>query len=134
MIKFILDRRISFTFSLASIVYGFYHFFNQNILLHSDVYKPLNTMFGAIGGGLFGLIFIVFGSLKIIGLFADIVALKLPMYFALLAMWSILGICFLISSLQGYQNAGWIYAFTIVVLSTSILTNNTVIIKEGENY
>lgn len=132
MIKFILDRRMSFTFSIASIVYGFYHFFNQTVLNGTNAYKALSIIFGVIGGGWFGLIFVVLGTLKLIGLIADITILKLPMYFALLSLWLLLGICFFVSFLQGNLNPSWIYTFTIAVLSSGILTNTSGIIKGAE--
>ena len=132
MIKFILDRRMSFTFTVTSIVYGLYHFFNQSLLNEESAYKTLSVLFGIIGGGWFGLIFVILGTLKIIGLIADITILKLPMYFALLALWTILGVCFFISFLQGNLNPSWIYTFAITGLSSGILTNTSGITKGAE--
>lgn len=129
MIKYILDRRMSFVFSLSSIGYGFYHIFNPNVINEYSSYETLSFVFGFIGGGWFGLIFVLLGTLKLIGLIFDITILKLPMYFALLPMWVILGVCFFISFLQGNLNPSWIYTFTIAGLSSGILTNTSSIIK-----
>lgn len=129
---FIVERRASFAFTVGSIAYGLYHFFNHNVLINTDAYHILGNVFGYIGGRHFGLIFIILGLFKLYGLFADKAIFKIPMYFALLALWIVLGICFFISFLFGGQNASWIYAFIISALSTSILSTNAVVIKEED--
>lgn len=128
---FISERRASFSFAIGSIAYGFYHFFNKNILIQADAYKILDELFGVIGGRYFGLVFIILGILKLYGVIFDKPHLKIPLYFSLLFIWIILGICFFIAHIKGYQNAAWIYALIISGLSTSILTTKSVIIKEG---
>lgn len=130
---FIAERRASFSFTIGSIAYGFYHFFNRNILVNADAYKVIDKLFGFIGGKYFGLVFIVLGLFKLYGVIFDKPFFKIPIYFALLFLWITLGICFLIAFIEGYPNAAWIYTFIIAGLSTSILTTNTVIIKEGSD-
>lgn len=129
---FVVERRASFSFTIGSLAYGLYHFFNRNILFLSDAYEVLDEVFGFIGGRYFGLIFIILSALKLYGLVADKNLFKLPMYFALLALWIILGICFLLASLEGNENAAWIYCFTISSLSTSMLTSSALPFKEGD--
>ena len=130
--KYINKRSSSFTFSLSSIVYGFYHFFNSNILSYSNAYAAINTIFGFIGGRYFGLMFIVIGTLKVIGLIINNVHLKLPLYFVLLFLWLFLGTCFLITFIDGSTNPSWIYCFTIALMSTNILKahQQEIIIKD----
>ena len=130
---FIVERRASFSFTIGSIAYGLYHFFNRNILVNTDAYKVLDKLFGFIGGKYFGLVFIVLGFLKLYGIVSDKTIFKIPLYFALLFLWIILGVCFLIAYLEGYPNAAWIYTFIIAGLSTNILTTTSVIIKEGSD-
>jgi len=126
---FISERRASFSFTIGSIAYGGYHYFNQQILIETKAYAVANNLFGFIGGKYFGLVFIVLGLLKLYGLIFDNPFLKLPIYFALLFLWIILGICFLVAFIDGNQNAGWVYSFIIAALSTSVLMTNTTVIK-----
>lgn len=37
--SFVVQRRASFSFTLGSIAYGFYHYFNQNVLISSNACK-----------------------------------------------------------------------------------------------
>lgn len=129
---FVVQRRASFSFTIGSVAYGFYHYFNQYVLATSGAYKVLDSVIGLIGGRYFGLAFVTLGTLKIYGLITDNPKLKIPIYFALLFLWLLLGVCFLLSYLNGSQNAAWIYSFIIAALSTSILSSNAVVIKEDE--
>ncbi len=128
---FVKDRRASFSFTLGSIGYGIYHFFNGNVLAYSDAYFALDKILGILGGRYLGILFVFLGSIKLVGLFTDNIYLKLPIYFALLFMWVLLGVCFLISFLQGFQNAAWVYCFMIAALSTSVIPSNP-LIYQGE--
>ncbi|SFE31970.1 hypothetical protein SAMN04487887_1102 [Enterococcus casseliflavus] len=116
---YINKRSTSFSFSLGSIAYGFYHFFNSNILSYSNAYAAINNIFGFIGGRYFGLII-------------DNVYLKLPLYFVLLFLWLLLGSCFLVTFIYGSTNPSWIYCFTIALMSTNILKahQQEIIIKD----
>ena len=129
---YINKRSTSFAFSLGSIAYGFYHFFNSNILSYSNAYAAINNIFGFIGGRYFGLMFIIIGALKVFGLIIDNVYLKLPLYFVLLFLWLLLGSCFLATFIDGSTNPSWIYCFTIALMSTNILKVNQqeIIIKD----
>lgn len=130
---YVKDRRASFSFTIGSIGYGCYHFFNSKILIHSDAYKVLDALFGFVGGRFFGLVFIVIGCLKLYGIIFDKTMFKLPPYFALLFLWIMLAICFFISFLQGNQNSLWIYSFIIAFMSTSILMPVTAMVEEDED-
>ncbi|WP_092092095.1 hypothetical protein [Pisciglobus halotolerans] len=130
---YVKDRRASFSFTIGSVGYGCYHFFNSKILIHSDAYKTLDALFGFVGGRFFGLVFIVLGCLKLYGIISDKTMFKLPLYFALLFLWFTLAICFFISFLQGNQNSLWIYSFIIVGMSTSILMPVTTVIEGEDN-
>ena len=76
---YINKRSTSFVFSLGSIGYGLYHFFNTNILSYSNAYAAINNIFGVVGGRYFGLMFIIIGALKVFGLIIYNVYLKLPL-------------------------------------------------------
>lgn len=130
---YINKRSTSFAFSLGSIGYGFYHFFNSNILSYSNAYAAINNIFGFIGGRYFGLMFIIVGALKLIGLIIDNVYLKLPLYFVLLFLWILLGLCFLITFLEGSTNPSFIYCFIIAAESTNIIKSHQqeIVIKDG---
>lgn len=125
-------RSTSYAFSIGSITYGFYHFFNSNILSYSNAYAAINNIFGFIGGRYFGLMFIIIGALKVFGLIIDNVYLKLPLYFVLLFLWLLLGSCFLVTFIDGSTNPSWIYCFTIALMSTNILKahQQEIIIKD----
>lgn len=118
---YINKRSTSFAFSIGSIGYGFYHFFNPGILSYSNTYAVVNQIFGLIGGRYFGLIFIVVGCLKLYGLIVDNIHLKLPLYFVLLFLWILLGCCFFIAFLFTNVNPSFIYCFTIAAMSTNII-------------
>lgn len=133
--SYVNKRSTSFTFSIGSIAYGFYHFFNSNILSYSNAYAAINNIFGVVGGRYFGLMFIIIGALKVFGLIIDNVYLKLPLYFALLFLWLLLGSCFLVTFIDGSTNPSWIYCFTIALMSTNILKahQQEIIIKDEVN-
>lgn len=119
--NFVNKRITSFSFTLGSIGYGFYHFCNPGILSYSNTYAAVNEIFGLIGGRYFGLIFIVIGCLKLYGLITDNIYLKLPLYFVLLFLWVLLGLCFFIAFLFTKVNPSFIYCFIIVGMSTNII-------------
>ncbi len=121
IVNYINNRITSFSFTLGSIGYGFYHFFNPGILSYSNAYAAVNEIFGIIGGRYFGVIFIIVGFLKLYGLIADNIYLKLPLYFVLLFLWVLLGICFFIAFLFSKVNPSFIYCFIIVGMSTNII-------------
>lgn len=121
LFNYINKRSTSFAFSIGSIGYGFYHFFNPGILSYSNTYAVVNQIFGLIGGRYFGLIFIVVGCLKLYGLIVDNIHLKLPLYFVLLFLWILLGCCFFIAFLFTNVNPSFIYCFTIAAMSTNII-------------
>lgn len=132
MFRYINKRSTSFVFSVGSIAYGIYHLLNSNILSYSNAYAAINNIFGFIGGRYFGLMFIIIGALKVIGLIIDNVHLKLPLYFVLLFLWLLLGTCFFITFIDGSTNPSWIYCFTIALMSTNILKahQQEIIIKD----
>lgn len=129
---YINKRSTSFAFSLGSIAYGFYHFFNPGILSYSNTYAAVNQIFGLIGGRYFGLIFIAVGCLKLYGLITDNIYLKLPIYFVLLFLWVLLGCCFFIAFLFTNVNPSFIYCLTIAFMSTNIIKSNKqeIVIKD----
>ena len=63
--------------------------------------------------------FIIIGALKVFGLIIDNVYLKLPLYFVLLFLWILLGLCFLITSLEGSTNP---LLFTVSLLLPRVPT------------
>lgn len=121
IVNYINKRITTFSFTLGSIGYGFYHFFNPGILTYSNTYAAVNQIFGLIGGRYFGLIFIVVGCLKLYGLIVDNIYLKLPLYFVLLFLWILLGCCFFIAFLFTNVNPSFIYCFIIAAMSTNII-------------
>lgn len=130
---FVWNRWSSFTFTIGSIGYGFYHFFHPNILLNSGAYQPMNYITGLIGGKHLGLLFIILGFIKLYGIIIDNTQIKVRLYFALLFMWIALSIGFLFSFVQGYDNAAWIYTSIIASLSTNILSSKQAINGRGIN-
>lgn len=134
-LTYINKRSTSFSFSMGSIAYGLYHFFNSNILSYSNAYATVNQIFGLIGGRYFGLIFIVVGCLKLYGLITDNIYLKLPLYFILLFLWVLLGCCFFIAFLFTKVNPSFIYCFIIAAMSTNIIKahQQEIVIKDDVN-
>ena len=128
---FIWNRWSSFTFTLGSIGYGFYHFFRPNILLNSGAYQAINYITGLIGGKYLGLLFIVIGCYELYGIIIDNTSIKLSLYFALLFLWIALSVGFFLAFIQGYDNAAWIYTSIVASLSTNILSTKQVINGRG---
>lgn len=133
ILSFINERKASFTFVIGSLVYGFYHFFNTNIISQSAAYTITDDLFIFIGGRAFGSIFIIISALKLYAIIFEKVQMKISLYFILLSLWIILGVCFLISFLEGNANAAWIYCFTIAAFSTSIISQTNIMLK-GHKY
>ena len=129
--RFIWQRRSSFVFTIGSIIYGCYHFAKPSILSNSEAYEAVNTILGILSGRYFGLLFIVIGGLKLYGIITNNTKLRLGLYFTLVFLWSLIGIGFFISFLQGNDNAAWIYVPIIVGLSTSIISTNSTITGRG---
>lgn len=121
IIHYVNERRISFSFSIGSIIYGLYHFNNPHVLSTSDAYKTINLLLGVIGGRYFGMLFVCLGTLKVIALIIDNTRLRLSSYFALFFAWNLLALCFLIAYLSGSANAVWIYIFMAIGMSTGII-------------
>lgn len=130
--SFILERRASFSFTIGSLAYGVYHFFNQYVLIDSSSYEVINKFFGLLGGRSFGLVFIILSSAKLYGLITDKKYLKLPLYFALLFLWLLLALGFFLAFIFVTVNAAWIYSLIIASLSTSILKPDTAVVKEDD--
>lgn len=129
--NFILQRRVSFVFTFGSIIYGMYHFLYPNVLIEAVSFEALKYVLGVIGGRNLGLLYIVLGSIKSYGLFTDNKYLKLPLYFALLFLWLLLSVCFLITSILGHPNTSWILTGIIALMSTSIIENKNPNIMGG---
>ena len=122
---YILDRRASFTFTVGSIMYGLFHYLNPEFIARSSIYEPLDIVFQMIGGKLLGTLFILIGILKLIGIIADIVYLKLPLYFCLFFLWVLLSVTLFISYALGNPNSMWICTSMVALLSTSIINNHS---------
>ena len=125
--RYILERKFSFIFTLGSIAFGTYYY-ARPISLDVGVYKTLHVVLGFLSGKYLGLIFIVLSLLKLLGLILDVNYLKLPIYFALLFLWSLLSVCFFIAFCTGYPNYLWILTGMISLFSTSVISQNTITI------
>lgn len=122
---FITERRASFTFTIGSIMYGVFHILNPSFMANAKIYEPLDIVFQMIGGRLLGTLFVVLGMLKLFGIIKDIVYLKLPLYFCLLFLWTLLSVTLFISFLLGNINSMWICTSMVALLSTSIVNNHS---------
>lgn len=126
-----MDRRASFSFTTGSLSYGLFHYAYPQLISAASSYEILRYLLGVVGSKGFGVAFMVISTLKLIGLFTDNNALKLPMYFALLFMWALLSISFFIAFLQGHANSLWILTTVISLLSTTIITGNPLISRRA---
>ena len=118
---YVINRRASFSFTVGSILFGAYYYVKP-VSLELGIYKPLQVALGFFSGKYLGVIFVVLSVIKLIGLILDVNYLKLPLYFALLFLWSLLSICFFIALCMGYPNYLWILTGMIGFLSTNIIS------------
>lgn len=126
---FVWDHWNSLVFSLGSIIYGSYHYLQPTILSSSGAYEQIDYFTGLIGGKYLGLLFICIGLISLYGTIVNNTRTKLSSYFALLFLWLSLTIGFLLSFIQDYNTAGWIFTGVIVLFSINIITTTKKVIK-----
>jgi len=105
----------SFAVSLLSIIYGINIIIFPQLLDTGETYEILSTILSSIT---FGSIFIILGSLKIIGIFKNMPKLRAFAISGLISVWMLFFICVAFS---GIVNSVWTLSLAMVIFSFGVV-------------
>lgn len=108
----IVNRWHSLVFGLGSLAFGINMIFNPFVIRHSE--EELHIIGMMLEHWLFSVLFILFGALKLVGIFKNNKQYRLISLVVLVGLWTFIGFGFLIRVYQGSNNYGILFTLMTI--------------------